>query len=57
MFPDTTLRTRRLVIRPFNAADIPYTRASCAGELTQRMLPAERAQGRPKATMKVPGPG
>ncbi len=38
-FPETTLRTGRLVLRPFTGADIPDTQASCTDELTQRWLP------------------
>lgn len=39
IFPETTLRTERLVLRPFTAADIPDTQLSCADELTQQWLP------------------
>lgn len=42
MFPETTLRTRRTLLRPLRAADIPDTQASCADELTQRWLPLPR---------------
>ncbi|NEA61819.1 GNAT family N-acetyltransferase [Streptomyces sp. SID12488] len=39
MFPETTLHTERLTLRPFNSTDIPDTQASCADPLTQRWLP------------------
>lgn len=42
VFPETTLRTERLVLRPFTTADIPDTQASCADELTQHWLPLPR---------------
>ncbi|MBR7837954.1 GNAT family N-acetyltransferase [Actinospica durhamensis] len=39
VFPDTQLRSGRLLLRPFTAADVHDTQASCADELTQRWLP------------------
>ncbi|MFJ2164426.1 GNAT family N-acetyltransferase [Streptomyces griseofuscus] len=42
MFPETVLRTDRLVLRPFTAADAQDTQASCADALTQRWLPLPR---------------
>ncbi|MEV0847349.1 GNAT family N-acetyltransferase [Streptomyces sp. NPDC049954] len=39
MFTETTLRTARLILRPFDASDIEETRASCADPLIQRWLP------------------
>ncbi|MEU4506723.1 GNAT family N-acetyltransferase [Streptomyces sp. NPDC024089] len=38
MFPESILHTNRLILRPFNANDIPDTHASCADALTQRWL-------------------
>lgn len=42
VFPETTLRTERLVLRPFAAADIADVRAGAADELTQRWFPLPR---------------
>lgn len=39
MFIETTLRTGRLILRPFDASDIEETRASCEDALIQRWLP------------------
>ncbi|WP_331753678.1 MULTISPECIES: GNAT family N-acetyltransferase [unclassified Streptomyces] len=39
MFPESILHTNRLILRPFDASDIPDTHASCADALTQRWLP------------------
>lgn len=42
IFPETKLRTERLVLRPFTVADVPDIQASWADELTQRWLPLPR---------------
>ena len=39
-FNDTTLTSRRLLLRPFGRSDIAETHLACADELTQRWLPA-----------------
>lgn len=39
MFPESILHTNQLILRPFDASDIPDTHASCADALTQRWLP------------------
>ncbi|MFJ7629216.1 GNAT family N-acetyltransferase [Streptomyces sp. NPDC097595] len=39
MFPETVLRTERLLLRPFGSGDIPDTQASCSDPLTQQWLP------------------
>ncbi|MEV6835801.1 GNAT family protein [Streptomyces sp. NPDC051133] len=38
-FPDETIRTGRLVLRPFAERDIPAVQAACDDEVTQRWLP------------------
>ncbi len=38
-FPETVLRTDRLVLRPFTADDVADTQLACSDELTQRWLP------------------
>ncbi|MFF3946404.1 GNAT family N-acetyltransferase [Streptomyces sp. NPDC001902] len=42
MFPDTVLRTERLLLRPFTPDDAHDTRASCEDPHTQRWLPLPR---------------
>ncbi|MFJ6012904.1 GNAT family N-acetyltransferase [Streptomyces sp. NPDC092952] len=42
MFPETTLRSRRLVLRAFNSGDVPDAYASCSDSLTQQWLPLPR---------------
>ncbi|WP_033219791.1 GNAT family N-acetyltransferase [Kitasatospora phosalacinea] len=42
IFPETVLRTDRLLLRPFTAADVEETRAACSDELTQQWLPLPR---------------
>ncbi|WP_282204088.1 GNAT family N-acetyltransferase [Kitasatospora fiedleri] len=39
IFPETVLRTDRLLLRPFTAEDVNDTRAACSDELTRRWLP------------------
>jgi len=39
IFPETVLRTDRLLLRPFTAEDVEDTRLACSDELTQRWLP------------------
>ncbi|MFD8596795.1 GNAT family N-acetyltransferase [Kitasatospora sp. NPDC059646] len=41
-FPETVLRTDRLVLRPFIAEDAVDTQLACSDELTQRWLPLPR---------------
>ncbi|MEU1619433.1 GNAT family N-acetyltransferase [Streptomyces sp. NPDC005722] len=50
MFPDTVLRTERLLLRPFTADDTHDTWASCADPDTQRWLPLPRPYTREAAT-------
>ena len=38
-FPELTLSTQRIVLRPLAGGDIPDVQLSCADELTQRWLP------------------
>ena len=38
-FPETTLRTERLILRPFGGADIEDVQRGCADEATQRWIP------------------
>lgn len=38
-FPEATLRSKRLILRPFTDTDIPDVQAACSDELTQRWLP------------------
>ncbi|GAA2086896.1 GNAT family N-acetyltransferase [Kitasatospora saccharophila] len=42
IFPETVLRTDRLLLRPFTAEDVEDTRAACSDELTQQWLPLPR---------------
>lgn len=42
-FPETVLRSRRLILRPFEAADTEDTAAACVDELTQRWIALPRA--------------
>jgi RimJ/RimL family protein N-acetyltransferase len=41
-FPETVLRSRRLVLRPFEAGDAEDIAAGCSDELTLRWLPLPR---------------
>ncbi|MFB7665934.1 GNAT family N-acetyltransferase [Kitasatospora sp. NPDC056138] len=41
-FPDASLRTERLVLRPFTVQDVPAVQAACDDELTQQWLPLPR---------------
>lgn len=49
-FPDgVRLETARLLLRPFEAGDVPDVAAACADELTQRWLPLPRPYGEAEA--------
>ncbi|WP_431966055.1 GNAT family N-acetyltransferase [Actinacidiphila sp. bgisy160] len=50
VFPDTVLRTERLLLRPFTPDDAHDTWASCADPETQRWLPLPRPYTRKDAT-------
>lgn len=39
VFPEPTLSTSRIMLRPLTEADIPDVQLSCADEVTQRWLP------------------
>lgn len=49
-FAETSRRTERLVLRPFGAADVPDTQASCSDPLAQRWLLLPRSYGLAEAT-------
>ncbi|MFD3851547.1 GNAT family N-acetyltransferase [Streptomyces microflavus] len=49
-FPETTLRSERLTLRPFSALDIPGVQVGCSDTATQRWLPLARPYTRDNAT-------
>lgn len=59
MFPEATLETPRLLLRPYRADDAPDVALACSDELTQRWLPLPtpytEAEGLAWCTEQAPG--